>query len=149
MLPLSWKDPLTSVPPSRHPFQIWVMVALILAGLGNLLGAGSSNSVATLLPDLFVKVWSGTMLGGGILCLAGAWWPDRITGLLLERISLTAVALVLFVYAIAVFYVAGNQALVAGIMTVAMSGASAWRCLHISQELENLRKFIEWHYDES
>lgn len=136
------RDPLSGIPPSRHPFQFWVLVALTISGASNLFGTNTSV-IATLLPVLFLKVWAATMLVGGLGAMIAAFWHDRVTGLLLERACLSAVALVLFVYGGAIWYLAGNKGIVPASLALALGVASGWRCLHITREIRIVRTFID------
>jgi hypothetical protein len=122
------------------------MLALVIAGGANLFGVASS-SITQLIPRPFLMVWSGVMFLGGMLALVAAWWPDRITGLLLERTALTAVSLSLFIYAGGVAYIAGRTGAVAICLTLFLGVAAAWRILHINRELAVLHRFIAWAYE--
>lgn len=136
------RDPLSGIPPSRHPFQFWVLVAISISGVANLIGT-ENTVIADLLPVLFLKVWAATMLVGGLGAMVAAFWHDRVTGLLLERACLSAVSLVLTVYGGAVFYLVRLEGSVAATLAVALGVAAAWRCVHVTRELRIVRTMID------
>lgn len=94
-------------PPSRHPFQLWVLGALVLAGIGALLGP-DPQSVQSLLPDVVRAMWALSLLFGGTIGLLGAYWKDAATGLLLERSALLFIAGAATAYGLAVLYAAAD-----------------------------------------
>lgn len=139
------RDPLTAIPPSRHPFQFWVMFAMVLSGAGNLFAPGSEVLQQGLDP-FFHKVWALTALLGGLLALGGAFWLDRVTGLLVERIGLTTIGLSCPIYSLVVYEAVGAQGIVSVALTASVGLASIWRALHVTRELHRLREFIGRHY---
>lgn len=139
------RDPLSAIPPSRHPFQFWMMAALALAGGGNLFRE-SQSAINELLPPMMIKVWAATMLIGGVLAIVAAFWHDRITGLLLERIALSSVAFSCIIYGTAVYTVVGWAAFVPGSLITGTALACIWRIAHVTRELKVLRQFISRNY---
>jgi hypothetical protein len=135
------RDPLAAIPPSRHPFQFWSLVACVAGGAGNLYG--SSGLLSALLPRYAVVTWALVMMVGGMIAIVGSWWRDRVTGLLMERIALTAIASTSLVYGGSVIYLFGERVVLAGAITVGVSIASAWRVVHVNRELKVLRQFID------
>ena len=140
------RDPLTAIPPSRHPFQFWAMVALAAGGIGNLIDPAS---VINELADGYVaRAWAALMALSGFLSIIAAFWSDRVTGLLMERISLTAAAGVLAIYAIGVSVVAGiNNATLATVLSSSLAIACLWRALHVTRELKVIKMFMARYYE--
>lgn len=140
------RDPLTGVPPSRHPFQFWALAACMLGGLNSMFGEGAPGSLQEILPAYALYVWGITLFVGGALGIVSGWWRDRITGLLLERIALGAIAGITIIYALVVYKVAGGSASFIAMFMASMSIASTWRVRHINRELKILMRWIERHY---
>lgn len=138
------RDPLAAIPPSRHPFQFWVMFGLILSGASNFFIPGSEVLRQGLDPFSH-KVWAGTLMIGAIVTLISAWWKDRITGLLLERIGLVSIGISCPVYAAIVLTQVPGIATSAIVMAT-VGIASIWRAVHVTRELRVLRAFMARNY---
>lgn len=136
------RDPLGPLPPSRHPFQFWALLACVLSGFAHVAGFADHDSAIFLLPTWAVYVWSMSLMAGGLLALVAGWWRDRVTGLLLERVGLAAIAGVTPVYATVLFTAFGMTAIVPGTLSYAISIAAVWRVIHIHRELVILKRFI-------
>lgn len=131
-------DPLTGIPPSRHPFQVFFLGAAVLVGLQTALGTATPPSLKELLPHLFVLIWGWLLTAGGLFGIVASWVPDRITGLLMERIALVAIGGAQFAYATVVWRVAGSDGVATIFFQYAVSLASFWRVKHINLELYRL-----------
>jgi len=140
------RDPMHAIPPSRHPFQLWVLGALLLSGLANFLTPGSEVLQEGLNPVAH-KSWALIVTVSAVLALISAWWPDRITGLLLERTGLSAMGLVCPLYAAIVVLQSGFGVGVPGITLTAFLGfACIIRAVHVQRELNILRHFVTRHF---
>lgn len=137
------RDPLTGVPPSRHPFQFWALAACVLSGLQVGFGIGRPTTLEEILPDYMVALWGWTLMIGGFLGLVAGWWRDRITGLLLERIALTTIALITLIYGVVVAKQAGGPAVVTSSFLISISVSAGWRIVHVNRELRTLQRWIE------
>ena len=135
------KDPLTAIPPSRHPFQFWVMVALCLNGVQNFIAAGSP-ALAAMVDPFYHKVWALTLALGCATALVGAFWRDRITGLLMERIGLVAIGVATPTYAVAFLVQAGPAMSVPATIASSAGIAALWRVVHVNRELKVLKGFL-------
>lgn len=136
------KDPLTAIPPSRHPFQFWAMLACAVTGGGNLVHAHSS--ISHMLPGVTMMLWATIMLFGGVLAIAGAFLRDRLSGLLLERFALGAITIGAAVYSVAIFSVVGLAGLAPETLSFGVAVAAGWRIVHVTRELAILKKMITW-----
>lgn len=140
------RDPLTGVPPSRHPFQFWVLCACVLGGAASAFDFGRPNSLDEFLPHYIVLVWGWTLMIGGLIGLAAAWWPDRITGLLLERIALWGIGGITAVYGAVLLKVLGHTASVSAFFCISIAMASFWRIRHVNRELKVLSRWIDRNF---
>lgn len=138
------EDPFRTVPASRHPFQLLIMVALATAGLAVVSQDAAPGSIADLVAPWAVQLWGWTMLFGGVVAVASAYWPDRILALLMERIALGAIAGACLVYSIGVVdaFRLENGSLNAGVF-IGISVAAVLRIRDVNRELGRLQYLIE------
>jgi hypothetical protein len=140
------RDPLRAIPPSRHPFQIWVLAALIISGAANFFTPGSEVLQEGLSPAVH-KMWAAIIFASGLICIVSAWWHDRVMGLLLERTGMWTLGVVCPAYALLVYMQTGFSLGVPGVTLTALIGLAAiWRGIHANRELKILRRFMEAVY---
>lgn len=138
------RDPLSAIPPSRHPFQVWLMFALVISGASNLFTPGA---VTSQVDPFFHKIWACTLLVGGLATLVGTFWRDRVTGLLLERLGLGTVGMSSSVFSIlAVEQLGLAQGVVGWTLTASVGAAAFWRVVHVNRELAALGHFVAQNY---
>lgn len=137
------RDPLTEIPPSKHPFQFWMMAACMMSGFSNMVRYNKDSAFNDLLPPWSVFGWGFILFVSGSLAITAAWWRDRVTGLLLERLALSALAAACTIYAIAVALLVGGDASQTIAFTASAGIASAWRVRHLNHELFRLARFAE------
>lgn len=135
------RDPLTSVPPSRHPFQIWVLAACTLSGFSIIAFGGHPQSLQALMPSAILYAWGTLLMIGGIIGLSSAWWPDRITGLLMEKMALGTIGASATVYAGCVLWFAHGPGVVSAIFLLSIGCASVWRIRQVNRELGTLARW--------
>lgn len=135
-------DPLAPIPPSRHPFQFWVLAACNLAGWVTLI-KDPDTLLAQSVPHLIYALWGLLLVMSSSIGLISAWWPDRITGLLLERAGLLALGVGAAAYGSLLLHLVGWRAGLAGPMTVGIGIASLWRVVHVNREIKVLVRLIE------
>lgn len=126
---------------SRHPFQVWALFAFVVGGFGALLGP-APGSVNELVPDWLRIIWGAVLLAGGITGLVSAWLPDRLVGLLVERIALSWIGGAAAAYGVAVLYVAGWGGLLAGTLVLSVAWAAVKRALDVTRTLRLLDKML-------
>lgn len=132
-------DPLSSVPPSRHPFQIWVLAACALSGFSTVFNLGSPKTLDDLLPAFWVTIWGITLMIGGTAGLVAAWLPDAITGRLLERLALAGIGGMAVVYAGVILQQVGYRiGATTVILLLSVSAASVWRIRQLNREIRLL-----------
>lgn len=139
------RDPLTGIPPSRHPFQIWLLAAAVFSGAQTLIqGDRAPATLEQLIPSWSIYTWAALLLVAGVLGIPAGWWRDRITGLLMERIALASLAVSTLVYASILLSVAGKPGTVSACFQLSVGIACVWRILHVGRELRGLkRRLIE------
>lgn len=130
------RDPLAAIPPSRHPFQIFALLAGLIGGVGNLFFEPETLFSETVLEPYSVDVmWSLLLIVSASVAVAGAWWKDEITGLMMERLALRFFGYGAFLYAGVTMGVAQifGQTL---IFTFGIGIAALWRTRHVRKEIE-------------
>lgn len=124
------------------------MFALALSGL-DVVAAGPPPSVAQMFLTVTTILWGILMMFGGVTSMLASFWPDRITGLLLERIALFAVGGACWVYAACLYAVYDVSSVGYLNLTtfLAIGAACFWRIRHVSGELKTLSRWIGWRED--
>jgi hypothetical protein len=119
----------------RHrPHELLLLVVSLVTGVAYTIGAPPPSSIAALLPDWALHVWSGGLLLSGILGLAGILLR-RPYALQLEQAGMLIGAGALVWYSAAVATL-GWRALLAGAICLAWAGANLWRAMQIRRDLK-------------
>lgn len=136
-------EPLKPIRASRHPYQIWLVVAAGLSGWSTIAKGVSPGSLQQNLPHQSVYLWAGLLLVGGGLCMFGAIWKDEITALLVERIGQFAIAGAEVVYAIVLWKTFGDtQGLQGPALNAGLAVAAVWRIRHCNRDLNRLERTL-------
>lgn len=143
----SGHDLLTTVPPSRHPFQFWALTACVISGAGSAFDFGQPRTLAEIMPSYMIVLWGWTIMISGLVGLIASWWPDRISGLLLERIALGGIGGSCAIYGALLYKIAGGPGFFAATFCMSIALASAWRIMHVNRELHVLQRWIERNLD--
>lgn len=141
------RDPLTGIPPSRHPFQVWILAACLISGISTAVFDAGPATLRELLPVWAFWLWGAVLMMGGFFGLLGAFWEDRITGLLMERLALIAISGGSMVYAVTVVSLAGKVGYTTAAYTMSVGIAGFWRVRHINRALRVLSRWMDQHYD--
>jgi len=120
----------------RHPFEVAILSAAAICGLALALSNTSPRSAAAAMPGLVQVLWQVLLIAGGVIGLVGVFWPGR----LLAQLGTEACGVVLLgtattMYSVALFTVAGMQALAAGSFVTAAALASWVRLWQIQRDL--------------
>lgn len=126
---------------SRHPFQIFVMVAAMLTGIPILLGSvPGPGSLRAALPPSGVYAWAALFCVGGVLALVGASMRNRINGLLTEQVGLGFVGSACALYGgLLLVLVQWERASVSIALLSSLTVASVWRFIDIQRLLKRIR----------
>jgi len=124
----------TVVVSGRHrPHEVLLLVVSLLVGLAYTIGAPPPDSLAALLRDWALHVWSGGLLLSGLLGLTGIVLR-RPYAMQLEQAGMLIGAGALIWYSAAVATL-GWRALLAGAICLAWAGANTWRAEQIRRDL--------------
>lgn len=131
--------------PSRHPFQIFIMVLCALVGIPVLFGDATPGSISETLPHGFRQAWALLLSIGATVTLIGGAWRNRVTGLLIEQVGLVSAGGATLVYGAALLTTAGKTGYVAAAQIGAFGGACLWRWWQIQRQLRTAHKIEEEH----
>jgi hypothetical protein len=131
----------TAVFTGRHrPHEVMIIIWSLAVAVIHFATQPPPNSLDTAYPAWLVGAWYLLLGAGGFVGLAGLWLRSILISLYLERASMIAIAAGAAIYALAVFYVGGWRALVAGGLIACWSAASAWRAGQIILDLRRVTR---------
>lgn len=134
-------DPLAPIPPSRHPFQFWTLTAGFISGWVTLI-EDPDTAISRIASSMVTTVWGLLLVISTSTALISAWWPDRITGLLMERAALTFFGAGSLIYGGLLIWEFGAVGAATGSITIAAGVASLWRVRHIGREMAVLVRLL-------
>lgn len=116
--------------PSRHPFEVGVILGMLGSAFSQLMAGPSPLSVnATMTPEIQTLL-STCMLVGAIVCLIGITWKEPLSARVLEIAGLTGLAGALGVYSWAYITTVSNWPSSQGIgITIGLFGACIARII--------------------
>lgn len=123
--------------PSRHPYQVWSLGWLALAGAASII-APQPSSITALLPTWQRLTWSALLLVACLIGLIAAWWRDPATGLLAERAGHAGLAGAALAYAGAIALEAGPRGTVVALLLCGLTVAAVARVRDITRDLRRL-----------
>lgn len=102
-----WRQPTLS---GRHPFEVFLLTMCAVSGVPLAFGAPRPGSINSQLPEALAVGWGITLALGSVTALAGIWWRNRVSGIILEQIGLVAVGWAAIIYGAAAVIFAGWSA---------------------------------------
>lgn len=145
MVKVPARDPVAALQASRHPFQILLLAASAVSGAGSVFNFGPPASLLVYMPDYAVRMWGLINLIAGVLGLLGAVWPDRIMGLIMERLALAALSFPTLIYGVLVYARNGSAAWTAAVFAIGFGVACIARGIQVSLELRRQRLWLDQH----
>ncbi|RKR90981.1 hypothetical protein BDK92_5365 [Micromonospora pisi] len=125
----------------RHPFEVTLLAAAVVCGVGLLLSDARPRSVTVAMPLTVQATWEIGLIVGGVLGLVGVSWRGQLsTGLGLELGAIVLFGTTTGMYAIALLAISGRSGLAAGTFVAAVSAASYWRTVQIVRDLRRLAR---------
>src|SRR5437868_796326 len=89
------------VPIDRNPLEVYLLGLCVLAGVSGVYALASGVPPADHTPPAMSLIFSVLLVLGGIGGIAGAFWRDAITGVLIVRAAMIPVAAGSLAYAVA------------------------------------------------
>jgi hypothetical protein len=124
-----------------NPFEEFILGVCVLQGCSVLAGAVPPTMGTALEPGLLL-VWAALMILGGVLSIAGLYWPgDPITGVEVKRVGFVAAGTASLTYGVALA-LAGPQAFVAAFLSLAFALACARRFIQVTRKIKGQRRRI-------
>lgn len=125
-----------------NPFEGFLLFVAVIQGFLVLSGTAKPTSLLALLPDGFRLMWAGLLFFGGMVSLAGLYWPGNpFTGVEVKRVGLLACAFPTLAYALALFNL-GSVGIVAGTQSLLFAAACFWRIHQVGRALNSARQRI-------
>lgn len=119
----------------NSPFEVWLLGAAVIAGVGGLVNPGASRAVARVLPDWQLYTWySGLIVTAGIALLGVVL--RSLLGLLLERAGLVLLAALTVIYAIAIVAAGGEPLTLSAALAASLGCACLARAWQIGKDLK-------------
>ena len=124
----------------RHPVVVGVLVGLLVIGLWSLVFDPPSKSIDLAFDYPQRAVWSAQVAFAAAVTLAGLWWRDPISGLLVERVGwgLVVVGLATYLTILATVSSLSAAGVIVGIVGGIIVGALA-RIVVIGRDLREVR----------
>jgi len=130
------------VPLDRNPLEIFLLALCVVSGISNLVTLITTGATPDNPSPLVGGVFYVMLVAGGIGGIAGAYWKDALTGVLIVRAAMMPVAASSMSYALSIEHRTGNW-LSAGIVA-AFALTCAWRAWQITKHVwvENRRVIV-------
>lgn len=122
----------------REPFEVIVLVLLLVTAVTQLLTKSPPGSVTALMPGWWALDWSVLTILGTCVALIGIWTPNLVTGLFMERLGISITSAILVIYGMAAAVFAGVTGLSATGLALAGMGAFYVRRREINQAIKRL-----------
>lgn len=128
---------------SKSPFEIFILIAIVIAGIaGLLMPAHTSSAIAQLLPLWGQLTWYSGLLVSGLLSVVGAF-TNRLWSLYAERGGLSMLGVLCVVYTATVIAIVGPLAAFAGVLVLGLGVACFARVHQISGDIRRVSEDLE------
>lgn len=132
------------------PFEFIIMLFLAFGGVSTLTHLGAPTSIAKILDQPILTIWSVLLGLGAIVAFVGVIWPWReTTALVVEQIGLIAVAGASLIYAV-VLISQTETVKGAPVLTAFVGGfgiAAIWRAIQIVFRMRAIIQFSKEMHD--
>lgn len=127
----------------RSPFQLYLLALIILSGLATMLGI-SENPITDEMGDPYTSFWGFFLSIGGVLSLAGIYWPKSpITGMLIERTGVVALGGASFIWSFLVIWRVQLNGLFSASLTFGLFLACIAQWYWINKNINRVIKAID------
>lgn len=128
----------------RHPFEVAVLLAVLICGVILVLTDQRPASVTAAMPGSVQAAWEVGLIVAGVVGLAALVWPGSlVTSMGVELVGMVVLGTSTSMYAIALYVVSGSAAIAAGAFIVAVAVASWARGYQILRDLRRVARAAE------
>ena len=122
---------------SRSPFELWLLAAALVSGIGGLAMPGSPSRVTAGLPPWAQIVWYAGLAVSGALGMTGAM-SSRLWSLYVERGALVMLAGLLTVYTVAIVATVKPSLAFGAVLTASLIPACVVRVRQINADVRHV-----------
>lgn len=127
---------------TRSPLQIFLLAITFISGIVIIINKSESKVIQSM-HEPWATIWGCCLVVGALIALAGAFWKNKITGMLIERSGTVLLGGASFLWPIAVIKYAGLSALYPATITLVFSGACIWQVAYINHHMNLILKAID------
>lgn len=91
---------------SRSPIYTFFLFLIAVTGILTLIGA-SENAITREMGNPWASLWGLGLLIGSIVSIVGAYWPNKITGMLIERSGIVLLGGISAIWPILIIWLIG------------------------------------------
>lgn len=125
----------------RDPRELMLLGLCLLAGLSNVVGGDTPNSVEEVMPGWLVIAWNLALIAAGAVGIVGNCWPGQLGTALLIRIAGQLLASgPAAAYALAALGYAGTTATFPAGIIGAFAVACLWTAKWLSDDVRTIRE---------
>lgn len=126
---------------SRHPFELLFLGVATAQGISGLISPEfRPGSIEGTIGPVGTVAWYLVILLGSIAATVGIAWPERATGLILERVGLLATGLSTLFYGVVAVILLGGVAVYPALTICGYAVAALWRARQIRRFLATVAK---------
>lgn len=127
------------VPLDRNPLEIYLLALCVLSGTVSGIHLAAGGQPPNHVPLLIAWVFYALITAGGAGGIAGAFWRDTITGVLIVRAAMIPTSAGALAYAITVLH--GGAAL-AALSVAGLAVACGWRAWEITRHVRDVNRAL-------
>jgi len=127
---------------SRSPLQTFLLALCLVSGI--LIATGvSRNPVTKEMGEPWATIWGFSLCVGAAVALIGAFWKNRITGMLIERSGILLLGLASLLWPILVTSNVGLDGLYSSTITLIFSIACFFQVRYINKHINLILEAIK------
>lgn len=126
---------------SRSPLQIFLLSLVLVTGLLIAFGI-SRNAVTKDMGEPWATAWGIFLSIGAVVSLIGAFWKNKITGMLIERSGILLLGLTSVIWPVATVAVTGLNGLYSSTITMIFAGSCFFQVKYINEHINLILQAI-------
>lgn len=127
---------------SRSPLQTFFLFLIAITGLLTIFGL-SENAVITEMGEPWASFWGAGLTVGATITVAGSYWPDKITGMLIERSGIFLLGGISVIWPILIVSMVGwNRSPFTVVSTVIFSATCFLQVRYINKHIKLIMEAI-------